>query len=274
MKLGYEIWGEGPRTLVALHGFTGNRSTWRHLERWWGGALRVVAIDLPGHGESDPAGELGFHGAVEAIASLLRSLELENPTLLGYSLGARTALALAVAHPECVGKLVLESGSPGLDSARERQARRREDEALAATIERDGVEPFVDRWEQLPLFTGVRALPESVRAGLRARRLACAASGLTDSLRTMGVGVQPNLWPVLPRLRIPTLLITGASDAKFTGIARRMSGALPICWRRTFPGAWHTLHLELPEAYAAEVSAFVSAPWQEETGFDVEEQTA
>lgn len=273
MKLAYECWGEGPRTVVALHGFTGNRGVWRRLESRWSARMRVVAVDLPGHGESAPAGALGFAGAVDALASLLDALGLENPTVLGYSLGARVALALAAAHPQRVGKLILESGSPGLDSVRERQSRRKDDDGLAESIEREGVPAFVERWERLALFAGLRRLPASVREEIRARRLTCSPAGLADSLRTMGVAMQPSLWPVLPRIRIPTLLLTGGEDLKFTGIARRMSAALPICWRRTFAGAGHSLHLEIPEAYAAEVTAFVSAPWQEETTFDWEERT-
>jgi len=274
MKLGYDVWGEGPRTLVALHGFTGSREVWRTLESHWGSALRVVAVDLPGHGESELAAGDGFLGAVEAIASLLQTLRLERPTLLGYSLGARVALAVASAHPERVGKLILESGSPGLDSAWERQSRRNDDEALAREIESGGVAAFVDRWERNKLFAGVEALPEATRAAVRARRLACSAAGLADSLRTMGVAAQPSFWPVLPRLRVPTLLLTGDADVKFTAISRRMLGALPSCWSRRFPGAGHTLHLEAAEAYAAEVLSFVAAPWQEEGNFEGEERTA
>lgn len=274
MKLGHEIWGAGPRTLVALHGFTGNRQVWRTLEPAWSSALRVVAIDLPGHGESDCAGARGFTGAVDAIASLLDSLGLERPTLLGYSLGARVALGLAAAHPSRIGKLILESGSPGLDSARERSARRLDDEALAQSIEREGVEAFVDRWERLPLFAGMAALPPAVRAELRARRLACSTEGLADALRSLGVAAQPNFWPQLPRIRVPTLLLTGDADAKFTAISRRMLGALPICWSRRFAGAGHTLHLEAAPAYAAEVVSFVAAPWQEEAPVELEERTA
>jgi 2-succinyl-6-hydroxy-2,4-cyclohexadiene-1-carboxylate synthase len=274
MKLSYESWGKGPRTVVALHGFTGNRGVWRSLERYWGEALRVIAVDLPGHGESAPAGALGFPGTVEALSTLIGELGLEKPTVLGYSLGARVALALAAAHPERLEKLILESGSPGLDSARERQARKADDEALAASIEQGGVASFVDRWEALPLFAGLRSLPEPAKAALRERRLSCNAEGLADSLRTLGTGVQPNLWPQLPRIRVPTLLLTGAEDVKFTTLARRVAGALPVCWRRTFPGVGHTLHLEAPEEYAAEVLAFVTAPWQEEAEFDVEEKSA
>lgn len=274
MKLGYEIWGEGPRTLVALHGFTGNRQVWRAHQARWGQALRVVAIDLPGHGESEAAGARAFEGAVEAIAGLLSTLGLQRPTVLGYSLGARVALALACAHPEQVGKLILESGSPGLDSERERALRRADDEQLACAIEQDGVAAFVDRWEKLPLFHGLQSLPEPVRAELRSRRLSCSAAGLADSLRTMGVATQPNLWPVLPRMRVPTLLLSGEGDPKFTAIARRMSGALPVCWSRRFPHAGHALHLEAAEAYAEEVLCFVSAPWQEESTFEPEERTA
>ena len=88
---------------------------------------------------------------------------LERVDVAGYSLGARVALGLGLRAPERVGRLVLESGSPGLRRRRERGERRRDDAALAEVIERDGLEAFVRRWEALPLFDGLRRLPEELR---------------------------------------------------------------------------------------------------------------
>ena len=183
--------------------------------------------------------------------------------MAGYSLGARVALGLAAEAPGRLRRMVLESGSPGLRRRRDRGVRRLEDAALAARIESEGVERFIQTWEALPLFAGLRSLPAEVQAALRARRLAGDAEGLALSLRRLGLGAQPSYWSALPRIRTPALLLTGDRDEKFTRVARRMAAELPMVWGHVFPGVGHAPHLEVPEAWAREVVGFLSAPWIE-----------
>ena len=93
--------------LVLLHGVATSRLIWRHVTAPLSGARRVIAVDVPGFGESSPAGA-GFElsGVADALA---RQLELERFDLLGHSLGGALAVALAARHPGRVRKLVLVS---------------------------------------------------------------------------------------------------------------------------------------------------------------------
>lgn len=274
VTLGHEVWGSGPVRILALHGFTGNRSSWDHLRPEWERHCTVLAVDLPGHGQTALSTAPDYERTLDALLGLVREQGWEQANLLGYSLGARVALGLAVRAPQRWQRLILESGSPGLRRRKARSERRRSDEQLALSIERGGVEDFVRRWEALPLFDGLRALKPEVQEALRARRLVADAEGLAGSLRGLGLGAQPNYWPELPELRIPTLLLTGARDAKFTATAVEMAGELPMAWRRTFPDVGHAPHLEVPADYAAEVLTFLHTPWMEtplldqETGSD------
>lgn len=257
-------WGRGERQALFLHGFTGSRFSFDHLEPLLGDVLVAHCVDLPGHHEATTV-PADFDGVVRELAS-----QLAGPTcVIGYSQGARLALALAVARPDLVERLVLESGSPGLHRRHDRAARRRSDAALAGVIESEGVEPFIARWEQLPLFSGIRSLPAAVQEQLRARRVSHTPAGLAAALRVMGQGAQPDLWPALPTLRIPTLLLSGAADAKYTRLARRMAAELPLAWRVAFRGVGHAPHLEAPDAWANEVRAFLTAPWTHEPAAEV-----
>jgi len=267
--LAHASWGEGS-PLLLIHGFTGNRDAWNHLQPLLGGRYRVLAPDLPGHGESPITADTTFHGAVEQLLALLDAKGLERVDVAGYSLGARVALALCLRAPERVGRLVLESGSPGLRRRRDRVDRRRDDGALAEVIERDGLESFVRRWEALPLFDGLHSLPEPLRTGLHERRLAHRPEALAGSLRALSLGAQPSYWARLWTVRAPTLLLTGRRDEKFTGIARAMAAEMPLVWGHVFPGAGHAPHLESPEEWAQEVSSFLSAPWIERPLVDSE----
>ena len=112
--------------------------------------------------------------------------------------------------------------------------------------------------ERLPLFAGV-----ANDAALGSRRRSHSAAGLAGALRCLGLGVQPSLWAVLPQLLIPTLLITGARDSKFTALAHKMAAELPMGWHVTVPNAGHAVHLEAPQLWTAEVRAFetLQPPW-------------
>lgn len=248
--------------LVLLHGFTGSAAGWgAHLDAFAAAGLPVIAFDLPGHGASDAPADparYALERTREDIPAALARLGVTpgQAVLLGYSMGGRVALCAAFSG--FFRALVLESASPGLATARERAARRAADEALAARIERGGVPAFVDEWERLPLFASQAALPADVRAALRAQRLRNAPAGLASSLRGAGTGAQPSFWERLPELAIPTLLLAGALDAKFTAIAERMAAALPCATLRVVPGAGHTVHLERPDVFDALVLEFVN----------------
>lgn len=258
MSLPAETWGQGRVPALFLHGFTGSRASWRHLEPRLGDLLTATCVDLPGHGAAPlpvASGPAGWAEVVEAVVAMIDA----PVVLVGYSQGARLALAVAARAPHLIRRLVLESGSPGLRQRHARVRRRAADAALADMLQARGVDGFVEYWEQLPLFSGLRALPAPVQASLRERRAAHTAAGLAGALRVLGQGVQPDLWAALPSLRVPTLVMSGAADAKYTRLARQMVTELPLAWRVTFRGVGHAPHLECPDAWADELRAFLAA---------------
>ncbi|HLI07616.1 MAG TPA: 2-succinyl-6-hydroxy-2,4-cyclohexadiene-1-carboxylate synthase [Ktedonobacteraceae bacterium] len=249
-----------PGTLVMLHGFTGSAAGWgEHLDRLAARGLRVIALDLHGHGRSDaPANpaRYGFECCRQDILALMQQLEVRrgDAVLLGYSMGGR--IALHTAFSGYFRALVLESSSPGLADPAERERRSSSDEVLAASIERDGVRAFIERWEKQPLFASQESLPSEVREALRRQRLHNRAVGLANSLRGAGTGVQPPLHARLPTLNIPVFLLAGELDTKFTTIARSMAQALPQARLHIVSGAGHTIHLERPEEFDSLVADF------------------
>ena len=138
--------GSGPGVLL-LHGFTGRGADWGALLPALRRSSTTVVVDLLGHGRSDAPSDPARH-AVERqaadIASVLRRSRTAPAAVVGYSFGARVALALAVTQPDVVRALVLESPSAGIADAAARATRRAADDALADRIERDGIEAFVD----------------------------------------------------------------------------------------------------------------------------------
>ncbi|ACZ40425.1 2-succinyl-6-hydroxy-2,4-cyclohexadiene-1-carboxylate synthase [Sphaerobacter thermophilus] len=259
VRLHVERGGDGP-PLLLLHGFTGSAATWEPLLPALQAHFHTVAPDLIGHGRSDvPAdpARYAMDRCVADLVALLDALDIDRAAVLGYSMGGRTALHLALAAPERVSALVLEGASPGIADPDERAARVASDAALADRIEREGLQAFVDAWERLPLFASQQRLPEATRARLRAQRLSHTPRGLANSLRGMGAGAMAPVHDRLGEIAVPVLLIAGELDGKYVEISRAMAGAMPQATVRIIPDAGHAPHLEQPEAFVEAVLGFL-----------------
>ena len=255
------------KTLVLLHGFTGCALGWgAHLDAFASAGFRAIALDMLGHGASDaPSNPRRYtmeHCHKDILAALTElGVQSGEAILLGYSMGGRIALYTALSG--FFRAVILEGASPGLAAESEREQRRASDEALAATIEREGIAAFVERWESLPLFASQRALPESVRVSLHLQRLSNRIEGLANSLRGAGTGAQPQLYDRLPELTVPVLLLAGELDTKYSAIARDMALRLPRAEVRIIASAGHTVHLERPEQFDNVVLDFCTSQYDE-----------
>ena len=243
-----------PRT-VLVHGFTQTSACWSPIDDGLARDHEVVALDAPGHGSAAEV-ELDLVAGAAALAEAGGS-----GTYVGYSMGARFTLHAALARPDLVQRLVLISGTAGIDDDAERAGRRASDEALADHVLDVGVPAFLDEWLDLPLFAGLP--PERAH---RAAREANTAAGLASSLRLAGTGTQLPLWDRLPELAMPVLVVTGADDAKFTALGRRLvDGIGRNATLAVVEGAGHTVHLERPDPFLD-----VVVPWLTHTsGFRV-----
>lgn len=172
---------------------------------------------------------------------------------VGYSMGGRLCLRLALDAPTLVHGLVLVSASPGLRDPVERDARRAADEELARAAERDGVDAFLTRWLAQPLFATVP--PDA--PGLADRRTLTAAH-LAACLRVLGTGSMEPLWHRLGELRVPVMLVTGTQDEKFDRLAVEMAAMIPRA-RHTRVECGHAVPQEQPAALARVLARFTAS---------------
>ncbi len=237
----------GPDRIVLVHGFTQTMRSWDRVAALLSETYQVVRVDLPGHGGSD-AIDLEFEEAAEALGKAGGAA-----TYVGYSLGGRLCLRLAVDHPELVQSLVLVGASPGVADPGEREARRAADEALAADIERIGTPAFLDRWLAQPLFATLSPQGDDLEA-----RLANSPAGLAGALRRLGTGAQEPLWDRLAELKMPVLAIAGEEDVKFSRLAEQMAAAIGANAQAVaLAGAGHAAHLERPVSFHRLLTAFL-----------------
>jgi 2-succinyl-6-hydroxy-2,4-cyclohexadiene-1-carboxylate synthase len=252
--------GRGAPVLL-LHGFTGTSAAWDEHGDDLEARFRVLVPCLPGHGGTiAAAGTMSVEATADALAILLRERGAAPAHVVGYSLGARIALRLAVAHPEVVDRLVLESASAGLPTAAERATRRASDEALAARLEAEGIEAFVDDWEQNPVFASQASLAPDRASRIRAMRLGNDPAGLAASLRAAGQGAMEPLFERLAAVTATTLVIAGELDTIGRPRAERVAAAIPDARLAIVDGAGHAPHDEAPDAFRALVIPFLEEP--------------
>lgn len=240
--------------IVALHGFGGSGRSWdgvrAELARRGVPDSRLVTPDLRGHGGAASRRPVDVAGVLDDLRSVVTAAAATGPvTLAGYSMGGRLAVQFALEHPSILGRLVLVSSTSGLDDPDERASRRQADEALAAQLERDGLEAFADHWATLPLWDGD---PSAARAAQRAELAAGDRDGLVAALRGLGPGAVPAVGHRLATLAVPLAVVVGGRDRRYRAIGARLLGLAPEpAGEVVVADAGHGLLREAPAAVAA-----------------------
>jgi 2-succinyl-6-hydroxy-2,4-cyclohexadiene-1-carboxylate synthase len=234
-------------TVVLLHGFTQTGASWEPVAAALGERYRPIAPDLRGHGAASAHTPV----TIESVVADVSRLAPASFQLVGYSMGGRIALHVALALGERVRSLVLIGASPGIVDEAERAQRRAADERLADQLERSTIEEFARRWALTPVLADQ---PPEVQAAAHADRLRSTPRGLAGALRGLGTGVLPSLWERLGELAVPVTLIAGERDGKFCAVAEQMAALLPRAELEIVAGAGHAVQLEAPEPTAASIA--------------------
>jgi 2-succinyl-6-hydroxy-2,4-cyclohexadiene-1-carboxylate synthase len=225
--------------VVLIPGFTQTAASWRGVAEIVEASCEVVTGDVPRR---------------ETFASTAHALALRGRGVyVGYSMGGRLALRLAIDRPDVVKALVLVSTSPGITDPDARAQRVASDEALARSVERDGVDAFLERWLAQPLFASVPADAPGV-----AERHRVPAAFLAHCLRVLGTGTMEPMWDQLTELQMPVALVTGTLDQKYEHLALLMLERLrgDVVHIRLEGG--HALPLENPAVLGGFVAAFAA----------------
>ncbi len=277
--------GQG-RPVLFLHGFSGNGLSWAGLAGL-GGRCRAIVPDLPGHGgtawDADsppspaaadvprPAGDVPRPAApvpdrrprasvertADDLATIVRGLGADPVDVVGYSLGARIALRLAIVHPDSVRTLVLEAPSAGIADPGARAERAAADAERARLAVTGGIDAFAARWEAEPVLAGEAALPGPARGRQAVIRRANTPLGLAASLVYGGQGAMEPLHERLAEVVAPTLVVVGADDP-VRARGEEVAAGIPRARLALVPGAGHAPHLERPERFHALLVEFLT----------------
>lgn len=246
--------------LICFHGFAENSSTWEFIQL---DNCQMVLVDLIGHGDSEKPHSLEPYCLpviLRHLHELIQHLGFTTYSLLGYSMGGRIALAYALAYPQEVPRLILESSSYGECDTSNRANRRKNDVWLANSIRENGIEWFNHYWSNLDLFASQIHLSPIIREKISERRLLNAPHALANTLLGSGQGTYPCLKPQISNLAMPVLYINGEYDEKYRKIGQEFTQLSPRIRREMIAGVGHNTHIENPKGFTDVVNTFLEMP--------------
>ncbi|CAJ1958883.1 unnamed protein product [Sphenostylis stenocarpa] len=264
--------------LVFLHGFLGTGKDWISIMKTFSGSAKCISVDLPGHGKSILHGvkgvgeeepELSLETIADILHKLIHHIAPAKVTLVGYSMGARIALFMALKFGTKIKGAVLISGSPGLNDKLSRKIRAAKDDSRALTVIANGLELFVSSWYAGELWKSLRSHPHFNRI-IASRLQHDDVLNLAQMLSGLSIGRHRSMWEDLQNCRVPLLIIHGETDTKFRNIARKMMKTLCSGLGSNYeegndihevveiPSCGHAAHLENPLPIIAAIARFLT----------------
>ena len=250
----YKSYGDPEKpALICLHGFLGDSSQFEFLVDSLSKNYRLILVDLPGCGvgEKDLSDEFSFESFASELSDSLEALNLNQPILIGYSLGARLGLYIHLKQNYKFHALFLESLNPGLSDSKQKTMRAEKDQSLSDKILNDGYESFLIAWYSAGLFSDL-SKEELVASALRYN-----SKNQAFILKNLSPGLMPSMWEGLSSIDVPVCLLTGELDAKFTELSKEALNLIPNARHEIISGAGHNVHLSKSSNYLKLLTKFI-----------------
>ena len=245
--------GVGEKCVVLLHGYLESMYVWDDFTSLLTPSVRVITVDIPGHGISEVKGEVHTMEMVaDVLHEMLNSLGIEKVTMVGHSMGGYVSLAFCARYPEQLEGLVLLSSSPNPDTDLKKENRRREI-ALVRAGKKDAL---------------ARVAPEAGFAEHNRRRLKSYIDDLVECVHiTEDDGIVALLGGMIERVDqnemlrkcgVPQLFILGKHDAYIpVEVAEAIIANNPQAEVAWLENSGHMGFIEEPEACAEALLKFV-----------------
>jgi pimeloyl-ACP methyl ester carboxylesterase len=245
VKIAYRINDDGLRddrkSLVLIHGSGCDHTLWDYQFEALGSVFNIIGVDLPGHGQSEGAGEQDVGRYVEWVRKIIEALPLRKPFIAGHSLGAAISLTVAVKYGEMLSGIVPVGGGVTMPvNEKILDGIRNDTAATLAFIARFSVnkknrEKFVQ-----PLVDGMLKVSTEIIYG---DFLSCDRLDITEEIQ---------------KITVPTLVICGEDD-KMTppALSRYMEEKIPGAELALIEDAGHFVMQENVEAFNGALKDFV-----------------
>lgn len=242
----------GDLPIVVLHGWGAHIEAVAPILAALDGAADLIALDLPGFGESEPPPEAWDTDAyARFVLDFLDHVEVPRAHLIGHSHGGRVSIAIAADHPERVGRLMLVDAA-GIPPKRGWRYRRRVAVAkLGRVVAKLGGAPG-------------RRLQERMRARVASRDYLEASEAMRGTFRAV---IAADLRDRLTRIGAPTLLVWGERDEETPlWMGQRMEELIPDAGLVVLDGAGHYSYADSPGRFGAVARRFLLEQPREAAG--------
>lgn len=250
--LNHKIIGEG-QPLIILHGLFGSLDNWVTLGKKFGEHYQIVLADQRNHGKSFHSSLFNYQAMAEDLEALIENLELDNPILLGHSMGGKTVMQYAAFHPTVINKIIVADIGPkgypvhhdqiikGLHAVdiNTIQSREEADTMLSKFVQDPGIKSFL-----------LKNLKRGSNGGYEWKM---NLSGISASISNVGTALDYYL-----PIDVPSLFIRGgASDYILDSDFEFIETVFPMAEFETIEGAGHWLHAERPSEFYDAVMNFL-----------------
>ncbi|GLB59887.1 alpha/beta hydrolase [Cytobacillus sp. NCCP-133] len=235
--------------VVLIHGFCGSKDYWQKVIRPLAEDYRIIAIDLPGHGDSEmPSGDSSIEKMAELIQGTIQELGVEKASLFGHSLGGYVTLAFAEAHEDKIRKFALIHSTANPDSEEGKKGR----DVAAGKIGAEGIRSFVDG-----LVPNLFAPGEEHKQELQTAKeigYSTSSEGAKAALKAMKQRPDRNM--ILKKTELPVLILAGGKD-QIIPPEKAFTVERPNIHQETIEEAGHMSMYETPVELVAVIREFM-----------------
>jgi pimeloyl-ACP methyl ester carboxylesterase len=257
IRIAYQVSGKGP-ALVCCHAMASDQSMWDQHRDVFSGSHTLVTFDQRGSGDSDhppylegAASLYSVESFGEDLKAVLNALGIERASILGFSMGAVTALSFATSWPTRVERLVLASAM----ASRLPQAIIDRGRLVEAILENQGIGETYDFYFSGTLFDGLWEKSE-FRQQLAHARSKATPHGFKGCFRV--TIDRPSMIDYLGNIDCPALILVGENDKHYLAEAELLEQKITDAKRVVMPGVGHPMAVQDARGFSAEVMAFLS----------------
>ncbi len=246
MRVHYDNYGKGREALVFVHGWTCNSTFWKANVPAFINDIRVIAIDLPGHGQSDkPQVVYSMDLFARAIDAVLEDARVERATLVGHSMGTPVIRQFYRKYPAKTRALVFVDGSLKPMGTPESMK-----EFIAPLRGPD----YKDRVEQMLAFLSQGMKSQQTLAEIKASSLATPQHVMVSAMEEM---LNPAVWQMQDKINVPTLAIMAANPMWSSEYEKFVRELAPGIEYQVWPGVSHFLMMDEPKKFNGTLMTFL-----------------
>jgi pimeloyl-ACP methyl ester carboxylesterase len=261
VKLHYEESGSGT-PVVLVHEFAGDIRSWEPQIRFLSRRYRCIAFNARGWPPSEVPPDVASYSQARAcddIRAVLDHLGIDKAHIVGLSMGGFATLHFGLTYPDRARSLLVAGAGYGSEKG-EREKFRREAEAIADRLERDGMAAFAEVYAYGPTRVQFEAKDPRGFAEFKAMLAQHSAKGAANTQ----LGVQrerPSIFDLgeqLAQLTVPMLVVTGDEDWPCLAPGIFIKRTCPSAGLLVMPNTGHAVNLEEPAAFNAALADFLA----------------